>query len=327
MQGIKVSVNQGDAFLVEADTLVLKFAQASYGLDRDIIKGFELLGHPIESKLPKIWGFFFTDSRKITNTKNLLFIGTPPLRSFGYKEIREFGGKALISLSSSDPRTKSVILTIHGPGYGLDEIEAFKAQVAGIVDSIESEDYPANLQEITFIERSKGRAERLQAVLSTLFPDGYIPTPKSGGLKEIGKNSIETLRSAGYSSESKKNVFVAMPFAQEFDDCFHYGICGAVNACGYLCERADLQSFTGDVMEWIKRRIASADFVIADLTTANPNVYLEIGYAWGLNKRTILLIKDTKDLKFDIRGQRCLSYASIKDLETKLKSELNNLDL
>jgi len=120
---------------------------------------------------------------------------------------------------------------------------------------------------------------------------------------------------------------VAMPFAPEFDDCYHYGIQGAVNSCGYLCERADLSSFTGDVMDFVKERISSSHFVIADLTSANPNVYLEVGYAWGQNKKTVLLIKDTKELKFDTRGQRCLPYTSIKDLETKLKTELDNLKL
>lgn len=74
-------------------------------------------------------------------------------------------------------------------------------------------------------------------------------------------------------------------------------------------------------------RIETSDFVIADLTTANPNVYLEIGYAWGLMKQTVLLIRDTNELQFDTRGQRCLPYTSIKDLETKLKTELSNLKL
>jgi nucleoside 2-deoxyribosyltransferase len=80
-------------------------------------------------------------------------------------------------------------------------------------------------------------------------------------------------------------------------------------------------------MDFVKERIATSDFVIADLTTANPNVYLEVGYAWGLKKKTVLLIKDPKELKFDIRGQRCLPYTSIKDLENKLKNELTNLKL
>ena len=327
MTGIKISIIHGDAFQVKADALVLKYAQATYGLDREIEREFESIGETISSKLPKIGGFLFSDSKKITNTKSIIFIGVQPLRQFGYKEIREFGRKALVSLASSDSSIKTILMTIHGPGYGLDEIEAFESQLAGILDSISSDDIPDNLSEIIFVDRSLGRAKRLQKVLERLLPTSEIPTQKSGGVKHLKENSAETLRAAGYSSDSKKKIFVAMPFAPEFDDCFHYGIQGAVNSCGYLCERVDLQSFTGDVMDFVKERIASSDFVIADLTTANPNVYLEIGYAWGLNKKTVLLVKDTKDLKFDTRGQRCLPYTTIKDLETKLKNELINLKI
>jgi len=327
MDGIKVSVIHSDAFQVKADCLVLKYAQGTYGLDRDIEREFESLGVPITEKFPKVGGYYFTESKKITSTKSIIFIGVPTLRQFGYKEIREFGRKALVSLASSDPSIKKVLMTIHGPGYGLDEIEAFESQLAGILDSISSSDIPDKLEEIIFVERSEGRAIRLQSVLSGLFPNSEIPTQKSGGVKQLKRTSAETLRAAGYGSESKKKIFVAMPFASEFDDCFHYGIQGAVNSCGYLCERADLQSFTGDVMEFVKERIATSDFVIADLTTANPNVYLEVGYAWGLQKKTVLLVKDTKELKFDTRGQRCLPYTSIKDLEKKLEMELINIKL
>ena len=327
MAGIKISVIQGDAFHIKADALVLKYAQTTYGLDRDIEREYNSLGENITPKLPKVGGYLLLDSKKITSTKNIIFIGVTTLREFGYKEIREFGRKALDSIASSDRNIQTVLMTIHGPGYGLDEIEAFESQLAGILDSISSDDFPNKLTEVIFVERSKGRADRLNNVLKGLFPTFEIPTQKSGGFKTLKENSAETLRSAGYGSDSKKRIFVAMPFAPEFDDYFHYGIQGAVNSCGYLCERADLQSFTGDVMEFVKERIASSDFVIADLTTANANVYLEVGYAWGLKKKTILLVKDTNELKFDTRGQRCLHYTTIKELETKLKAELTNLNL
>jgi len=327
MTGVKVSVVHGDAFQIKADSLILKFAQATYGLDRDIEREFEQIGKPITSKLPKIDGYFFTESNGITSTKSIIFIGVPTLRQFGYKEIRDFGRKALVSLASSDPSIKKVLMTIHGPGYGLDEIEAFESQLAGIMDSVSSEDIPNNLSEIVFVERSQGRAQRLQLVLNGLFPTSIVPTRKSGGVKELTKTTADTLRSVGYGSDSKKKVFVAMPFSSDFDDIYHYGIQGAVKSAGYLCERADLSSFTGDVMDFVKDRISIAHFIVADLTTANPNVYLEIGYAWGQSKNTVLLIKDTKELKFDTRGQRCLPYSSIKDLETKLKKELKTLKL
>jgi hypothetical protein len=79
------------------------------------------------------------------------------------------------------------------------------------------------------------------------------------------------------------------------------------------------------VIDWVKKRIQSASVVVADLTDANPNVYLEVGYAWGCGRPTVLLVRDTADLKFDVRGQRCLTYKKIKDLEELLKSELEGL--
>jgi hypothetical protein len=133
------------------------------------------------------------------------------------------------------------------------------------------------------------------------------------------------LAAVGRDSQSKPLVFVAMPFADEYADRFHYGIQGAVNAAGFLCERADLASFTGDVIAWVKQRIDNASLVVADLTTANPNVYLEVGYAWGRGVNTILLVAHGDELKFDVRTQRCLVFRSIRHLEQLLTGELNSL--
>ena len=87
MKRILITVKQGDAFNFEADSLVLKYARVPFGLDRDIIREFETLGFSISNKLPEIWDCLFTDSKKITKTKNILFIGTPRLTEFEYKEI------------------------------------------------------------------------------------------------------------------------------------------------------------------------------------------------------------------------------------------------
>jgi hypothetical protein len=116
-----------------------------------------------------------------------------------------------------------------------------------------------------------------------------------------------------------------MPFAEEMEDVFHYGISSSVKEAGFICERADQSSFTGDVLEWIKRRISSSSLLVADLTHANPNVYLEVGYAWGSGVPTVFLVKNTDHLKFDVKGQRCLVYKSIKSLEEQLTKELKNL--
>jgi hypothetical protein len=109
------------------------------------------------------------------------------------------------------------------------------------------------------------------------------------------------------------------------DEGRHDPIQNAVRAAGLVCERADLTSFTGEVMSWAKTRISTADLVIADLSAANPNVYLEVGLAWGFGRRTILIARAGAELTFDVRGQRCLYYSKISELESSLTRELRNL--
>jgi nucleoside 2-deoxyribosyltransferase len=117
-----------------------------------------------------------------------------------------------------------------------------------------------------------------------------------------------------------------MPFSADMEDVFYYGIQKPVRELGYICERVDQAAFTGDILQQVRSRIEDADIVIADLTSANPNVYLEVGYAWGKSRPTVLLIKDPEQLRFDVRGQRCLAYKTIKELELRLTTELNSLN-
>jgi len=322
---ISLTVEVGDALTFNADVLALKYAQALYGVDEAVAGLLFSDDDDLTSLLPKVSGFRLLSSRGVIAAKNVLFVGVKPLRQFEYQEIREFGRKVLISLAGAAPDTIDLCLTIHGSGYGLDETEAFESEVAGLLDAIKSGDFPEGLRRITILERNVARADRLRNVLARLLPSGLIEIGREGGIKELGQKATERLRSVGHDSEDKQHIFVAMPFAEDMDDIFHYGIQGAVNAAGFLCERADLSAFTGDVMEWVKKRIESSSLVIADLSNANPNVYLEVGYAWGCGRPTVLLCRDATELKFDVKSQRCLVYRKIKDLEQALRTELANL--
>jgi hypothetical protein len=144
-------------------------------------------------------------------------------------------------------------------------------------------------------------------------------------VRPVKSRKKEELRSAGYSSESKPYVFVAMPFDESMDDVYHYGISGAARKAGFVCELANEKAFTGEVLAWIKQRIKSSKLVIADLSTVNANVYLEVGYAWGCGIPTILIVRDNQELKFDVKGQRYLAYNKIKELEEKLYKELSEM--
>ena len=320
---VSIVVERGDALDFAADVLVLKYANALYGVDRAAVQALSSTVPDIDARLPKSDGFYITPPTDAVGAGRVLFVGVGPLRQFEYGGIRRFARKALEALAGEMQHAVHVALTIHGPGYGLDESEAFTSEVAGLLDAIASGDVPADLARVTIVEQNAGRARRLETLLDQLLPTGP-PGSRSRDSRLLAE-APDRLRSVGYDSPSKPHIFVAMPFADEMDDVFHYGIQGAVNAAGFLCERADLSTFTGDVMEWVKARISDATLVVADLSDANPNVYLEVGYAWGCGRPTVLLVRDASQLKFDVKGQRCLVYKKIKDLETSLRSELDGL--
>ena len=301
-------MQQGDALKFPADVLALKYAQDLYGADRAVYEKLSAAGHEPDS-LPRVNGFKLVRTQGAIAAEAVLFVGVVPLHEFGYQQIREFGRKVLVSLAGEVPQVTHLALTIHGPGYGLDEAEAFESELAGVVDAITTRDCPVNLTHVSFIERNPGRVERLREVLAELIPGGILSRDGGEVLESLAGQPKETLRTAGYNSAAKPSIFVAMPFADSMDDVFHYGIQGAVKSAGFLCERADLTSFVGDVMGWVKQRICGATLVIADLTTANPNVYLEVGYAWGCGRPTVLLVRDATDLKLNLARWRARTFA------------------
>jgi hypothetical protein len=144
--------------------------------------------------------------------------------------------------------------------------------------------------------------------------------------KAIAEESFERLEEAVKGvKKPKKHIFVAMPFTPELEDYFYYGIRVPIKQTDFNYLRIDKETFTGEILQQIKTGIQSAEAMIAVLDGANPNVYLEVGFAWGNKIPTILLIRDVKELRFDISGHRCLVYSSIRNLEEILTTELSNL--
>lgn len=47
-----------------------------------------------------------------------------------------------------------------------------------------------------------------------------------------------------------------------------------------------------------------------------------MGFAWGHEVPTVFVCQEPTQLEFDIQGQRCIHYGSIRDLEKKLGTEL-----
>lgn len=322
---IRIDIQAADALTFKADVLVLKYAQEFHGADLLAFSKLAVAHKGLEEKLPKPNEFLLLESRGSLGAEHVLFTGVADISRFRYKEIRNFAFSSLKHLANSMPDAGHLCFTLHGANYGLDETEAFEAEIAGVIDAITQGYYPSQLTKITIAEIYEQRAKRLKDVLDQLLPDGLINVKEGPSVAKRNLGTARLITEAGILSEEKPLIFVAMPFDKSMDDIFHYGIQNAVNRAGFLCERADKIAFTGDILDLIKRRIGKASLVIADLTNTNPNVYLEVGYAWGLGKPTVLIIQDAQELKFDVKGQKCIIYSGIRELEEKLSQELLGL--
>ena len=76
------------------------------------------------------------------------------------------------------------------------------------------------------------------------------------------------------------------------------------------------------VNEEILSAISCAKFVIADLSEERPNVYFELGYAKGLNKRVLSIARKGTKLHFDVSVNRSLMYDSETQLQLELRKEI-----
>jgi hypothetical protein len=316
---IAIEVEVGDALSALADALVLKHAQASFGVDAAVKKRLKL--DPEMSLLPG--RKLIVDGYPRLGAGKAIFLGTPPLPDFGYSEIRLFARLAVATVRAELPEAREMAITLQGAGFGLDEIACFEAELSGLLDGIGLADGATELERIKVVESDPARAERIGARLAEVLPDGEWEI--GAGTGAAVERSGADLRSWVKAPEDRDHAFVAMPVSADLDDRFHYGITTAVHACGLLCERIDEAAFTGDVLEQIEQKIRSATLVVADLSLANPNVYLEVGFAWGIGVPTVLICHADSELQFDVRGQKCLFFSSIHGLEESLTGELAQL--
>ncbi len=174
--------------------------------------------------------------------------------------------------------------------------------------------------------------------------DAYLVSKETGiellcfnDLKQLTKKipkkhteKVETLiKQRAELSEKKKekspDIFVIMPFSPELDDVYHLGIREVAESLKCSCKRVDEMEFTGDILDEIYNSIVNSKIIIAEVSSPNPNVYYELGYAHALRKPVILITKDISASPFDLRMYNHIIYENIVDLRKKLKRRLEVL--
>lgn len=143
--------------------------------------------------------------------------------------------------------------------------------------------------------------------------------------------------------ELRAVCFVDMPFGKkadlasgievDFDGVYDGAIEPAIKECGLDPIRGDRERTGGIIHTPMFARLLLSDFVVADLTLANPNVFYELGIRHTARPfTTVLIFSPIHSLPFDIGMARAIPYtlkkgkltgAAAKKLKDDLKTRLN----
>ncbi|MCX6851310.1 MAG: L-histidine N(alpha)-methyltransferase [Verrucomicrobia bacterium] len=115
-------------------------------------------------------------------------------------------------------------------------------------------------------------------------------------------------------------VFVIFPYSEPYESLYRGTIAPIIIECGLIPIRADEVPGTQNILDKLKLQIRSAELVIVEASTANPNVFFEFGLALNNAKEIIALAEKDSKLPVDTRNLHHLRYS--QDNKDKLRNEL-----
>lgn len=105
---------------------------------------------------------------------------------------------------------------------------------------------------------------------------------------------------------------VIQPFNPKFDKRYNDVYKPALEQAGLEPYRVDQDPNTEKPIESVEERIRNATICLADITTDNPNVWYELGYAFAAGSSVIMVCSNERSgkLPFDIHHRTVIEYTS-----------------
>lgn len=125
-----------------------------------------------------------------------------------------------------------------------------------------------------------------------------------------------------HATESRPKAFVVMQFSSPFNELYSDVIKAVCKEFEIDVVRADEQFGPGIIISEVATQIIESKLVIAEISSGNPNVYYEVGFAHALNKPTILIAERPTKLPFDVAPHRVLFYENSINGKAKLEDGL-----
>lgn len=120
----------------------------------------------------------------------------------------------------------------------------------------------------------------------------------------------------------KDLCFVLMPFAPKYQEIYDGIIKTILDRINIDCKRADDIKIPGAIIGQIWEYIQKAEFIIADITGHNPNVFYELALCDMLWKRVILISQVEDKIPFDLQHMRVIKYTQTIEGGIKLGNDI-----
>lgn len=105
--------------------------------------------------------------------------------------------------------------------------------------------------------------------------------------------------------------FVIQPFDKgKFDSRYEEIFKPAIESCGLIPYRIDKDPTANILIEDIEKNIKNSTLCLAEITTDNPNVWYELGYAIACNKDVVMVCSNERETSFpfDVRHRSIIKY-------------------
>jgi len=115
-----------------------------------------------------------------------------------------------------------------------------------------------------------------------------------------------------------------MPFAEKFNKVYEiFTNTLQTSEINLICSRAD-DFYKPHILETILDKIWESEYIIADVTDSNANVFYELGLAHSIKDidNVVIVVQDLNFVPFDLKQFRCIVYNDSEKGLSELKSNL-----
>lgn len=124
--------------------------------------------------------------------------------------------------------------------------------------------------------------------------------------------------------------FVIQPFDNgKFDNRYEDVFKPAIETCGLDPYRIDKDPGVNIPIEDIEKNIRDSKICLVEITTDNPNVWYELGYAIACDKEVVMVCSDERktEFPFDVRHRNIIKYQTDapRDYENLLKNIVSRI--